>query len=408
MSEEEGHVGKAAKALLVLEDGTFFYGTSLGAQGETFGEMVFNTGMTGYQEVLTDPSYKGQIVVMTYPEIGIYGVNEEDVESRTIQVAGFVVFRGIRKPFNVRATMSFTEYLEKFGVVAIEGVDTRALTRIIRTRGAMRGAISTEDLDPESLLDRVRRSPKMEGRNLAQEASPTKIVYDDPGRKSGPLIAVVDSGVKEGIIRDLHLHGARTVRLPYDVSVDDVVKLKPDGVLISNGPGDPAVLSRTIELIRGILKYRIPLAGICLGHQLLALAVGGRTYKMRFGHRGINHPVKDLRSGRVLITTHNHGFAVDPTTFGIPKIGGEDQDAHMLTEDMKNMPLLEGRSPNGFGRIEVTHISLNDGTIEGIRLLDYPAFSVQFHPEASPGPHDAKGFFREFLDMVEVKYAQKN
>jgi len=192
------------------------------------------------------------------------------------------------------------------------------------------------------------------------------------------------------------------------VSVDDVVKLKPDGVLISNGPGDPAVLSRTIELIRGILKYRIPLAGICLGHQLLALAVGGRTYKMRFGHRGINHPVKDLRSGRVLITTHNHGFAVDPTTFGIPKIGGEDQDAHMLTEDMKNMPLLEGRSPNGFGRIEVTHISLNDGTIEGIRLLDYPAFSVQFHPEASPGPHDAKGFFREFLDMVEVKYAQKN
>jgi len=195
MSEEEGHVGKAAKALLVLEDGTFFYGTSLGAQGETFGEMVFNTGMTGYQEVLTDPSYKGQIVVMTYPEIGIYGVNEEDVESRTIQVAGFVVFRGIRKPFNVRATMSFTEYLEKFGVVAIEGVDTRALTRIIRTRGAMRGAISTEDLDPESLLDRVRRSPKMEGRNLAQEASPTKIVYDDPGRKSGPLIAVVDSGV---------------------------------------------------------------------------------------------------------------------------------------------------------------------------------------------------------------------
>ena len=347
-------------------------------------------------------------MVMTYPEIGIYGVNEEDVESRTIQVAGFVVFRGVKTPFNIRATMSFTEYLERNGIVAIEGVDTRALTRIIRTRGAMRGAISTEDLDPHGLLERVKKSPKMEGRNLAQEVSPAEILHDDPDRRSGPLIAVVDSGVKEGIIRDLHLHGARTVRLPYDVGEDELMKLEPDGVLISNGPGDPAVLSKTIEMIRGILKRRIPLAGICLGHQLLALAVGGRTYKMRFGHRGINHPVKDLRSGRILITTHNHGFAVDPTAFGIPKVGGEDQDAHMLTEDMKDMPPLEGMSPNGFGRIKITHISLNDGTVEGIRLLDYPAFSVQFHPEASPGPHDAKGFFREFLDMVEVNHAEKN
>ncbi|PLV59276.1 glutamine-hydrolyzing carbamoyl-phosphate synthase small subunit [Thermotoga sp. KOL6] len=390
-----------SKALLALEDGSFFFGRSLGAEGETFGELVFNTGMTGYQEVLTDPSYTGQIVVMTYPEIGIYGVNEEDVESDGIKVAGFVVYRSVNVPSNWRATKSFPEYLKENNIVAIEGVDTRALTRKIRVKGAMKGAISTYDLNPESLVKRVKESPSIVGRDLAGLVTPKNIVKEN---KDGDFsVVVLDSGVKWGILRDLKRVGARVVRVPYGVEIEDIKKLNPDGILISNGPGDPAALHKTVNLIKELLKEEIPLAGICLGHQLLGLAVGGRTYKMKFGHRGINHPVKDLRTGRVLITTHNHGFAVDPKSFGLPELGSEDQDANVLTKNLQKISVLEGKSPQGI-KIEVTHISLNDGTLEGMRLVDYPAFSVQYHPEASPGPHDAKYFFEEFKRLIkEVK-----
>jgi len=275
-------------ALLALEDGMIFWGTSVGATGETFGEFVFNTGMTGYQEVLTDPSYRGQIVVMTYPEIGIYGVNPDDVESERLQVAGFVVHRAVRSPFNQRATLAFADYLEGAGVVAIEGVDTRALTRHLRTYGAMRGAITTavdrNDLDPDAIIARVRRSPTMVGRNLAGDVTTDGVVgYGASGEASGdldrPHIVVIDAGRKQGIVRDLMAAGAVVTVVPYDVDAAAVLSLQPDGVMVSNGPGDPEPLAATITMIRALLKQRVPLGGICLGHQLLGLAAGGRTYK---------------------------------------------------------------------------------------------------------------------------------
>ena len=403
-------------ALIALEDGTCFWGRSVGVLGETFGELVFNTGMTGYQEVLTDPSYRGQIVVMTYPEIGIYGVNPEDVESKEIQVAGFVVHRAVREPFNQRATLSFTEYLDRAGIVAIEGVDTRALTRHIRTQGAMRGVISSLDLDPESLIARVRQSPQMEGLNLVQEVSPRRTITRSQQTNEHFHVVVVDAGTKRGIIRDLALRKVAVTTVPYDADVETVLSFQPDGVLVSNGPGDPDPLQETIQLMRALLERRIPLAGICLGHQLLGLALGGQRYKMRFGHRGTNHPVKDLDTGRVLITTQNHGFAVDPTSLDIPWEPLDaafhpaspqilQQDSHVsdtftMAELLPSRPLV-GKSPLGFGLVEITFLSLNDGTLEGLRLYDFPAFSVQFHPEASPGPHDAKDFFEHFIAMME-------
>ena len=433
-------------ALLALEDGTVFWGTSIGAEGETFGEFVFNTGMTGYQEVLTDPSYCGQIVVMTYPEIGIYGVNPEDVESGKVQVAGYVVHRAARGMYNQRATLSFLDYLAQASIVAIEGVDTRALTRHLRTHGAQRGAISTTDLDPESLIARVRSSPQMAGSNLAQYVTTERIEKQEARSKKQEEeilhlascilhhIVVVDCGLKANIVRDLQARGATVTVVPYDADLETVLALKPDGVLVSNGPGDPEPLHATIALMRDLLTARIPLAGICLGHQLLGLALGGRTYKMRFGHRGVNHPVKDFASGRILITTQNHGFAVDPTSLGIAwepldagfksanqRISelritnrelqcGDSSDSLLQNPKSKTQNLtmaellpedtLMGESPAGFGPVEVTQLSLNDGTLEGLRLRDYPAFSVQYHPEACPGPHDAAGFFDEFVSLI--------
>ncbi len=402
-------------ALLALEDGTIFPGSVVGADGETFGELVFNTGMTGYQEVLTDPSYRGQIVVMTYPEIGIYGVTPDDVESEEIQVAGYVVHRAVRTPFNQRATLGFVDYLKQAGTVAIEGVDTRALTRHLRTHGAMRGGISSVDLEPESLVARVRQTPRMSGRNLAQMVTLDDVKLDDARGDDVPHVVLVDAGRKAGIVRHLMGQGARVTEVPYDVDVEAVLDLAPDGVLVSNGPGDPEPLKATVELIRRLLQARVPLAGICLGHQLLGLAAGGQTYKMRFGHRGVNHPVKDMHSGRIVITTQNHGFAVDPTSLGIPwapldtAFAPAEPDLAPPTQDdasttmAERLPqeLLVGESPAGFGPLEVTHLSLNDGTLEGLRLREYPAFSVQFHPEASPGPHDASGFFEKFLALVK-------
>lgn len=421
-------------ALLALEDGTVFWGKSVGATGEAFGELVFNTGMTGYQEVLTDPSYRGQIVVMTYPEIGIYGVNPDDAESERLHVAGFAVHRAVRSPFNQRATLGFADYLEGAGVVAIEGIDTRALTRHLRTQGAMRGGIVTavdrNDLDPDAIIARVRQSPTMVGRDLAGDVTTDAVVgFGASGDASGdpdrPHIVVIDAGRKQGIVRDLVATGAVVTGVPYDLDAAAVLSLQPDGVMVSNGPGDPEPLAATITTIRALLKQRVPLGGICLGHQLLGLAVGGRTYKMRFGHRGANHPVKDMRTGQIVITTQNHGFALDPTSLGIgwapldaafeparPELMTRTNCAELantgqlvtMAELLPESSLI-GTSPAGFGPLEVTHLSLNDGTVEGLRLLDYPAFSVQFHPEASPGPHDAKGIFEQFIAMVKDQHA---
>lgn len=421
-------------ALLVLEDGTVLWGRGLGRAGETFGEFVFNTGMTGYQEVLTDPSYYGQIVVMTYPEIGIYGVNPEDVESAQVQVAGYVVHRAVRQPFNQRATLSFVEYLEQAGIVAIEGVDTRMLTRHLRTHGAMRGAISTMDLDPTSLIERVRQSPQMLGLNLAKEVSPpySALIPSPQSPVSAPRfhVALVDTGRKENIVRELVQHGCAVTVLPYNAELQTVLALNPDGVFVCNGPGDPDPLRETIAMMRGVLERGIPLGGICLGHQLLGLAIGGTRYKMRFGHRGINHPVRDFRAERILITTQNHGFAVDPTSLGIawepldtafeparPEVLASLQVCksaslqvtnhesritnHVTMAELLPQEPLVGESPLGFGKVEITHLSLNDGTMEGMRLVDLPALSVQYHPEAAPGPHDARSFFAEFIALME-------
>jgi carbamoyl-phosphate synthase small subunit len=421
MADDQMAHPKSQAALLALEDGMSFWGKSVGFPGEAFGELVFNTGMTGYQEVLTDPSYRGQIVVMTYPEIGIYGVNLEDVESSHIQVAGYVVHRAVREPFNQRATLSFTEYLGRAGIVVIEGVDTRALTHHIRRQGAMRGAISTLDLDPESLVARVRQSPQMLGLNLAKEVSPNEPIALSPQEGEQFHVVLVDTGRKEGIVRDLMRHNAAVTVVPYDSDVETVLSFQPDGVLIANGPGDPHPLRETVQLMRGLLERRVPLAGICLGHQLLGLALGGGRYKMRFGHRGVNHPVKDLNTGRIIITTQNHGFAVDPTSLGIPwepldtafqavrpeileernrVFGKNPVSGNTMAELLPDRPLV-GESPLGFGTVEITHLSLNDGTLEGLRLHDLPAFSVQYHPEASPGPHDAQPFFEEFIALME-------
>lgn len=389
------------KALLVLEDGSYFFGYSFACDGEVFGELVFNTAMTGYQEVLTDPSYTGQIVVMSYPEIGIYGINEMDNESQTVKVAGFVIYRSVERYSNQRATKSFVDFLKQSGTVAIEGIDTRELIKKIRARGVINGAISTKDLDPKSLLIKLKQQRIMDGVDLVQRVSTEKVM--DEQEDFEWRVAVVDCGVKSGIIRELRKLKASIILLPYTTEFNELIKLKVDGVIVSNGPGDPAVLTKTVELIRQILKNKIPLAGICLGHQLIGLSIGAKTYKMKFGHRGINHPVKNLQTGRILITTHNHGYAVEPESLGIEGISNQNQDPGLVMENVQRLTELVGISPLGFGRVKITHISLNDGTIEGLKLIDYPAFSVQYHPEASPGPHDAKSFFTDFKALALMR-----
>lgn len=410
-------------ALLALEDGTHFWGECAGASGEALGEFVFNTGMTGYQEVLTDPSYCGQIVVMTYPEIGIYGINPCDIESARIQVSGFVVHRAVKSPFNQRATGSLPEFLRQEGVLMVEGVDTRLLTRLIRDRGSMRGGMSTVDLDPQNLVDRVRHSALIVGRDLVQKVTPDETSIGSGAAGQDLHVVVVDTGAKNGIVRQLSTLPKRAFvsRVPYNVDAKTILALNPHGVLVANGPGDPAALPGCIALVQELLQARVPLAGICLGHQLLGLAVGAKTYKMRFGHRGCNHPVKALETGRVLITSQNHGFALDPTSVGIPWQPLDTAYRAVCPELLhdlvdlwetggtmaQRMPgaVLVGHSPDGFGPVEVTHVSLNDGTLEGLRLTDYPAFSVQYHPEASPGPRDGAGFFGEFVAMMEAHRA---
>ena len=362
---------------LVLEDGNRFDGASFGAVGERIGEIVFQTGMSGYQETLTDPSYAGQIVVQTAPHIGNTGMNSEDEESVDIWVEGYVVRDPARRPSNFRSQRSLDVDLVASGVVGISGVDTRAITRIIREAGAMRAGIFPLDgRTTGQYLAAVVAAPEMSGRNLSAEVS-VKQAYVIPavGASIGAL-AVLDLGVKNATLNHLASRGFDTHVLPQSVTLEDILAINPVGVFYSNGPGDPSASDRHVELLRGVLERKIPFFGICFGNQLLGRALGFATYKLKYGHRGINQPVLDKRTGRIEITAHNHGFAVDAPTTGVVD------------------------SPAGFGRVEVSHVGLNDDCVEGLRALDRPAFSVQYHPEAAAGPHDSTYLFDEFRELV--------
>jgi carbamoyl-phosphate synthase small subunit len=370
-----------AGAILVLEDGTTFRGTAFGADGETFGEMVFNTGMTGYQETLTDPSYCRQIVAMTAPHIGNTGVNDDDRESRRIWVSGYVVREPARIASNWRSQRSLDAELRAGGITGIAISGTRALTRHLRERGAMRAAISTDAADPGALLDRVLASPSMTGADLAREVStPAPYTVSPPaGTAVRYRVAAVDLGIKAATPRSMALRGCQVQVLPATSTAAEILATSPDGVFFSNGPGDPAAVEYAVDAVHGALAEGVPVFGICLGSQVLGRALGLGTYKLRFGHHGVNQPVQDLRTGRVHITSHNHGFAVampDGAAGGRP-------------------------FETAFGPARVSHVNLNDGVVEGLRLLDAPAFGVQYHPEAAPGPHDAAGLFDEFCTLME-------
>jgi carbamoyl-phosphate synthase small subunit len=362
-------------ALLVLEDGRTFRGEAFGAIGETFGEAVFATGMTGYQETLTDPSYHRQIVAMTAPHVGNTGVNGEDDESARIWVAGYVVRDPARISSNWRATGALGDRLAAEGVVSIAGVDTRALTRHLRERGAMRAAISSVGTSPDELLARVLESPGMEGADLVGEVT-TKEPYVIPAEgRTRYRVAAIDLGIKRNTPRRMASRGLEVHVVPASISPADLLARDLDGVFLSNGPGDPATADTAVELARAALAARVPTFGICFGNQILGRALGFGTYKLRYGHRGINQPVKDNVTGKVEITSHNHGFAVDAP--------------------------LSGTADTEFGRAEVSHVCLNDDVVEGLNCLDVPAFSVQYHPEAAAGPHDADYLFDRFVNSVE-------
>jgi len=387
-----GQLAGAARAMLMLEDGTVFRGTAFGAEGETFGEMVFNTAMTGYQETLTDPSYRRQIVAMTAPHIGNTGVNDTDPESRRIWVSGYVVREPARIASSWRAQRSLADELRTQGVTGISITGTRALTRHLRDRGAMRAAISTAEADPAVLLERVLASPPMTGADLAREVStPVRYVVAPPdGAPVRYRVAAVDLGIKAATPRSLARLGCEVHVLPATSTAAQILALSPDGVFFSNGPGDPAAVGYAVEAMEAVLRSGLPVFGICLGSQIMGRALGLGTYKLRFGHRGVNQPVQDLRTGRIQITSHNHGFAVampGPAPPGSgPGSGSDRRPAPFET---------------AYGLAQVTHLNLNDGVVEGLRLLDAPAFTVQYHPEAAPGPHDAAGLFGEFRDLME-------
>ncbi|KTS69924.1 carbamoyl phosphate synthase small subunit [Microbacterium testaceum] len=366
-------------AVLVLEDGTRYTGRAYGARGETLGEVVFATGMTGYQETITDPSYAGQIVLQTAPHIGNTGVNDEDPESRRIWVAGYVVRDPSRMVSNWRANRSLDEALVEDGIVGISGIDTRAVTRRIRSSGSMRGGVfsgEAANLDADEQLRRVREAPGMAGRNLSAEVSVSEVEVTPATAERIGNLAVLDLGVKKSTIDNLAARGFDVHVFPQSATIDEIRAIEPVAAFYSNGPGDPAASDQHVELLREVLSDGLPFFGICFGNQLLGRALGFGTYKLPFGHRGINQPVLDKTTGRVEITSQNHGFAVDAPL---------DQVVD---------------SPNGFGRVEVSHIGLNDNVVEGLRALDIPAFSVQYHPEAASGPHDANYLFDRFREMV--------
>ncbi len=395
------------KAILALEDGTVFEGCSFGAEGTTTGEVVFNTGMTGYQEVLTDPSYRGQIVTMTYTQMGNYGINPEDMESWRPWVEGFVVRENSLLPSNWRATMSLEEYLSDNNIAGIEGIDTRMLTRHLRTYGAQNGVITTDMTDPQEAVQAAKDAPSMEGSDYVMDvtcSSPRRWIgesYDEatpvpdrqlqldvagePSRQPQAvsfdgqpyqphrhyLVVVIDCGVKQNILRHLYSRGCEVITVPADATAEQVLSWNPDGVVFSNGPGDPEALDYVIQTARGVLG-KVSVFGICLGHQILGWALGGTTFKLKFGHRGCNHPVKNLSTGQVEITTQNHGFCVD----------------------LDSLPDTD---------VEITHINLNDDTLEGMRHKQLPMFSVQYHPEAGPGPHDSDYLFNDFIALMDAQ-----
>ncbi len=371
------------EAILALADGRIFRGRSFGAIGEAVGEVVFNTAMTGYQEVLTDPSYKGQMVCMTYPEIGNVGVNAEDEESARVYVEGFIVREYVAQPSNWRSQMALGDYLERAGVVGIEGIDTRALVRHIRTSGAQEAVISSVHNKANDLVAKAKASPGLIGRDLVKEVTSTAAYdwevadwnleggYRQPSKeqlRDAPLIVAIDYGIKRNILRQLVASGFRVKVMPAFATAAEVLALNPDGVFLSNGPADPAAVPYASETVRGLLGKK-PIFGICLGHQILGLALGGRTYKLGFGHHGANHPVMDLRTRRVEITSQNHGFAVNAESLA--------------------------------GKADLSHLNLNDQTVEGLRGIGVPFFSVQYHPEASPGPHDSNYLFERFRRLVQ-------
>jgi carbamoyl-phosphate synthase small subunit len=391
--------------ILVLEDGATFHGTGFGADGETFGEMVFNTGMTGYQETLTDPSYARQIVAMTAPHIGNTGVNDEDAESGRIWVSGYVVREPARIASSWRARRSLDEELAAQGVPGIAITGTRALTRHLRERGAMRAAIATAGGDPQALVSRVLASPSMLGADLAREVSTAApyTVHPPPAADVRYRVAAVDLGIKAATPRSMARRGCRVQVVPATSTADEILATGPDGVFFSNGPGDPAAAGYAVEAMRGVLAEAVPLFGICLGSQILGRALGLGTYKLRFGHRGVNQPVKELASGRVQVTSHNHGFAVSLPGEGAgggPGVGaGGGPGAAPAWTRASPAALAPFETP--FGRAQVSHINLNDGVVEGLRLLDVPAFGVQYHPEAAPGPHDAAAEFDAFCALMD-------
>lgn len=371
------------KAVLVLEDGTVFTGYMFAGHGRALGEVVFNTGMTGYQEVLTDPSYKGQIVAMTYPLTGTYGINPEDMESATIQVEAFIVKEYQSVASNWRSDRSLADFLNEHEKIGIEGVDTRALTRHLRLAGAMRGIIATDSDDVNGLLSQVRAYPGLNGVDLVQYVTckapyrwrrGMRIELERPEWLPGVPgfhVAVLDCGIKYNILRKLEAAGCQLLVFPAHTPAEDILACNPDGIFLSNGPGDPSAVHYVIETVRRLFGHK-PLFGICLGHQMMGLAMGGRTFKLKFGHRGANQPVKDLTTGKIEITSQNHGFCVDP-------------------ESLVNLP------------VRLTHINLNDNTLEGMEHLQAPAFCVQYHPEASPGPHDASYLFERFTEMMSER-----
>lgn len=360
------------KAILVLEDGRAFRGASFGAEGESFGEIVFNTSMSGYQEILTDPSYAGQIVCMTYPLIGNYGVNEEDVESRRPWVEGFVVREASRVASNWRSSESLDSYLKRHKIVGIEKIDTRALVRHIRDKGAMRAAISTVDLDEKSLLEKVLASPEMADRELASAVTVEKS-FDYPADAEEKFhVVAYDFGVKTNSLREFAKFGCKITVVPAETPATEVLAMKPDGIFLSNGPGDPSSMKAVVAEIQKLTEANVPMFGICLGHQILGQVFGGTTYKLKFGHRGGNQPIMDLTTGKVEIAAHNHGFAVEKES---------------LPES-----------------IEVTHVNLNDQTVAGLQHKTLPIFSVQYHPESAPGPHDSEYLFRRFIELMEKSF----